>query len=86
MNIFLILFVIAILLAAVGGPVIDSTSGADIIDRIAVIISNVSGLAAIVFGIIGVVKIKKEVWLKVILIILVIIASVGSMIVADLIM
>ena len=55
MNIFLILFIIAILISAVGGPVIDSTSGADIIDKIAVIVSNVSGFAAIVLGIIGVI-------------------------------
>ena len=85
MNKYWILYFVFVLVAGLGGPAIDSTSGADSIETISGIVSLVGAGLALIFGLIGTWKGSLSAGLKVLLSTLVLAASVGSVALAALV-
>ena len=77
MKKYIIAFVLFTLSALLLGPFIASTSGADSIILLANIVIFASLVLVLVFGILSVVKSTNKKWLKVLLIVLVIIATIA---------
>gem|GEM_PF-5160479 len=84
MNKYILAFIVCLFLAAIGGPLLNSTSGSASIETLSGILSLAGAGLALITGSIGAWKLKLNTAIKVLIVSLVIAASAGSIVIAAL--